>query len=146
MEFEELGSRAELAELEAELNRERCQPDSKVAICDLGASDDLNPRYFVARIDGRHAGGATFTQTDDGGCELHKLYVHPAFRQRGVGAALAEKVMKIASELNYPEIDIEMSGDSLEFWDRWFGERPFEYHGTRQFSVILKPGGPSTEG
>ena len=82
MEFEELGSRAELAELEAELNRERCQPDSKVAICDLGASDDLNPRYFVARIDGRHAGGATFTQTDDGGCELHKLYVHPAFRQR----------------------------------------------------------------
>ena len=58
----------------------------------------------------------------------------------------AEKVMKIASELNYPEIDIEMSGDSLEFWDRWVGERPFEYHGTRQFSVILKPGGPSTEG
>lgn len=146
MEFEELGSRAELAELEAELNRERCQPDSKVTICDLGAEEDLNPRYFAARIDGQHAGAATFTQTDDGGCELYKLYVHPAFRQRGVGAALAEKVMTIASELNYPEINIEMSGDSLAFWDRWVGERPFDYHGTRKFSVHLQPDGRSVEG
>ncbi|GAA3274033.1 GNAT family N-acetyltransferase [Sphingomonas sp. NPDC019816] len=136
MEFVEVSSRAELQSLEAELVRERASPGSKVEICDLGASG-LEARYVVARDGDVIAGAATIVEASS---ELHKLYVRPDYRKAGLGAKLADQALLFARDNGFAELNIEMSGDSEAFWDRWVGDRPFEYHGERKFSVTLDCG------
>ncbi|WP_323810754.1 GNAT family N-acetyltransferase [Sphingobium baderi] len=140
MEFVEVSSRAELQSLEAELARERATPGSKVEICDLGASG-FDARYVVARDGDVIAGAATMVEES---WELHKLYVRPDYRKDGLGAKLADQALLFARENGFEELNIEMSGDSEAFWDRWVGDRPFEYYGERKFSVILDCATPRT--
>lgn len=141
MEFVEVSSRAELQSLEAELVRERASPGSKVEICDLGAGFDA--RYIVAKDGDVIAGAATMVEA----CwELHKLYVRPDYRKDGLGAKLADQALLFARDNGFEELNIEMSGDSAAFWDRWVGDRPFEYHGERRFSMNLVSAAVPTSG
>jgi putative acetyltransferase len=66
--------------------------------------------YFVVELDGRVVGGAgvaPLAGTDDGTCELRKMYFLPAARGRGTGRALLEVCLRTAKELGYRRCYLE---------------------------------------
>lgn len=66
--------------------------------------------YFVVEVDGRVVGGAGIAPlagTDDGTCELRKMYFLPEVRGRGVGRALLQLCLRRAKELGYRRCYLE---------------------------------------
>jgi carbonic anhydrase len=66
-------------------------------------------RLFFAELDGRPAGcvGVRPLSDSDGVCEMKRLYVAPAERSQGVGAALALAAIKAAKEIGYRKLIID---------------------------------------
>jgi len=57
---------------------------------------------LLAEVDGEPAGVVAVKPLDDPGvCEMKRLYVRPAYRRSGLGAALAETIVEIAADLDY---------------------------------------------
>ena len=48
--------------------------------------------------------------------ELHKLYVIPSYRARGIGTKLFEETLRFLSERKLNELLIEMEDNSQPFW------------------------------
>ena len=61
-------------------------------------------RLILAREDGKAVGCIALREMDAERCELKRLYVRPAYRGRGLGRALTERIVAAARELGYREM------------------------------------------
>ena len=59
---------------------------------------------ILALEDGEAAGCIALKGMDDTRCELKRLYVRPAFRGRGLGRALTDRIIARAREAGYREM------------------------------------------
>lgn len=64
-------------------------------------------RLFLASESGQIAGCVALRPIADGICEMKRLYVRPAFRGCGIGAALAEAVITAAKEIGYTRMRLD---------------------------------------
>lgn len=55
----------------------------------------------MACCDGKPAGCVGLRQIDHRHCEMKRLYVCPAFRERGIGRMLLERIIADAREIGY---------------------------------------------
>ena len=61
-------------------------------------------KLILAREDGKAAGCIALKEMDEERCELKRLYVRPAFRGRGLGRELTDRIIAAARELGYREM------------------------------------------
>jgi len=59
---------------------------------------------YLLRVDGETAGCGGMKKLDEGRCELKRMYIRPAFRGRGLGRAMAERVIADARKAGYREM------------------------------------------
>ena len=50
----------------------------------------------------------------EGACKMKRLYVVPQFRGEGLGLALIERILTIASRLNYTRLRLDTQPDSMQ--------------------------------
>lgn len=63
---------------------------------------------FLVAIEGEEfAGGASYRSLSPGTCELHDVWARPAFRGRGIGVALVERLMEEARRAGYGRMRLE---------------------------------------
>jgi putative acetyltransferase len=72
-----------------------------------GAYAPSEGRLLLALDGPRLAGCAALRKLDDGLCEMKRLYVRPAFRDRGFGRALAEAVVRAARQIGYEQMRLD---------------------------------------
>lgn len=68
-------------------------------------------RFYLVRLGGRTAGVGGLKKLEEGVGELQRMYVPPAFRSRGIGRAIAERLIDDARSIGYSRLVLE----SLEF-------------------------------
>jgi len=61
-------------------------------------------RLYLLLCDGAVAGCIALRRLDDARCELKRLYVRPAFRGRGLGTILVERLIADAREMGYKAV------------------------------------------
>jgi putative acetyltransferase len=66
-------------------------------------------RLFLVFIEGQPAATAAFRPLGNDSCEAKRLYVHPAYRRRGIAAALLAKLVEEARHCGYRSL----YGDTL---------------------------------
>ncbi len=81
------------------------------SLCFQGFDDELatlpgryappGGRLLLARVDGAVAGCVGLRPDRDGGCEMKRLYVRPAFRGHGLGRRLARAVLAAGAVQGY---------------------------------------------
>ena len=64
-------------------------------------------RLYLARVDGAVAGSIALRKLDDGSCEVKRLYVRPAFRERGLARRLVKQILADAREIGYRRIYLD---------------------------------------
>ncbi len=74
-------------------------------------------RLYAAFWDGELAGCVGLRRLDADNCEMKRLYVRPAFRGKGIGRALARRIVADAGEIGYAHMLL----DTLPFLDRAIG-------------------------
>ncbi|MDR2188767.1 MAG: carbonate dehydratase [Azonexus sp.] len=86
----------------AALGGDLCFPDFAQEVATLpGAYAAPAGRLFLAEVDGQPAGCVGLRPLADGGCEMKRLYVDPAWRRQGIGRALALAAIKAAKASGY---------------------------------------------
>jgi ribosomal protein S18 acetylase RimI-like enzyme len=61
-------------------------------------------RLFLVQIDGQPAATAAFRALNHEACEAKRLYVHPAYRRRGIAGDLMAKLVDEARALGYQSL------------------------------------------
>jgi GNAT superfamily N-acetyltransferase len=107
-----------------------------------------NPFYFclIAESDGQPAGFALYffnysTWKGRPGLYLEDIFVEPAFRGRGIGRALLERVAAIAVEKNCPRLQWEVldwNTPAIEFYRAMGAEFLDEWRNVRVSGEALK--------
>ena len=64
-------------------------------------------RLLLAVSDGQGFGCVALHKIDDDTCEMKRLYVRPQFRGKGLGKALAERVIVEAREIGYKKLRLD---------------------------------------
>jgi putative acetyltransferase len=64
-------------------------------------------RLLLAEYDGQLAGCVALHKWDDGICEMKRLCLRPSFRGKGLGRAIAEKIIADASSIGYQRMRLD---------------------------------------
>ena len=71
-------------------------------------------RLLLALVDGRPAGCVALRSLGDGSSEMKRMFVDPEFRGRGVGKALAVRLIDEARSAGYQSMRLDTSVRQLE--------------------------------
>jgi N-acetylglutamate synthase-like GNAT family acetyltransferase len=68
--------------------------------------------------DSKAIGYASFEKTEEESGKLHKIYIHPDFKQKGGGSVLLYEIMKIAHSMNVKvlELNVNRYNSAVEFY------------------------------
>ena len=59
-------------------------------------------------------GCAALRRIDESTCEMKRLYVRPAYRGKGIGRSLAERIIRIAQDAGYRSMKLDTVPDMIE--------------------------------
>ncbi len=100
---------------------------------------------MLALWDGEAAGCAALRMIEDGICEMKRMYVRPRYRGKGIGRAMAGRLMELARQAGYKRMRLDTIDTMTEaialYQSIGFEEiEPYRYNpikGAKYMEIIL---------
>ena len=71
-------------------------------------------RLLLAEYEGQLAGCVALHRLEDSICEMKRLYLRPQFRGKGVGRALADRIISEARQIGYQRMRLDTVGPVMQ--------------------------------
>jgi putative acetyltransferase len=108
-----------------------------------GAYAPPEGRLLLAFSEEKLAGCVALRKIGEGVCEMKRLFVRPGFRGKGIGRALAEKIIREAREIGYSRMRLDTlptkMGEAIKMY-RSHGFREIEayYHNPVEGALFME--------